>query len=95
MLGRVLHAEIQPCDTLGWIMLCNAVICLTWAVAVATAAGQPSLGGSKAGEVRENARDGEQYAWIPGGTFRMGCSQGDAECRGEQKLRTVTIAHGF
>jgi formylglycine-generating enzyme required for sulfatase activity len=77
-------------------MLRNAVISLMWVtVAVTSAAAQQGLTGSKAGEIRENSKDNEQYAWIPSGTFNMGCSRGDSECRGEQASHAVTIAHGF
>jgi sulfatase modifying factor 1 len=77
-------------------MLRAVVSFLTWVMVVATSAtAQRDLGGSKAGEIIQNSRDGEQYAWIPAGTFSMGCSRGDTECRGEQASREVTIAHGF
>ncbi len=33
-----------------------------------------------AGTVRENAKDGLKYVWIPPGKFMMGCSPGDQEC---------------
>ncbi len=52
--------------------------------------------GSKAGEVRENPRDGLKYVWIPPGTFMMGCSPGDSECSEDEKPRhRVTIGSGF
>jgi formylglycine-generating enzyme required for sulfatase activity len=77
-------------------MLRNAVIALTWVTVVtASATAQQTLIGSKAGEIRDNPRDSEQYAWIPSGTFNMGCSQADTECRGDQSSHAVTIAHGF
>jgi formylglycine-generating enzyme required for sulfatase activity len=77
-------------------MLRKGLISLTWTAIVATSAAcQPGFTASKAGEVKENSRDGEQYAWIPAGTFSMGCSQGDTECGGEQASHAVTIAHGF
>ena len=51
---------------------------------------------SRAGQVRSNERDGQQYVWIPPGNFRMGCSFGDGEClEGEQPVREVTITKGF
>jgi formylglycine-generating enzyme len=77
-------------------MLRKGLIFLTWVAVLATSAvGQKGLTASKAGEVKENSRDGEPYAWIPAGTFTMGCSRVDAECRGEQAPHRVTIAHGF
>jgi formylglycine-generating enzyme required for sulfatase activity len=77
-------------------MLRKAVISLTWLTVVATSATAQRLDrGSKAGEIRENTKDDEQYVWIPAGTFKMGCLQGDAECQGEQAPHAVTIANGF
>lgn len=77
-------------------MLRNTLISLVWVMAVATSgAAQQDFTGSKTGEIRENSKDGEQYAWIPPGRFSMGCSQDDTECRGEQAPHAVTIAHGF
>jgi sulfatase modifying factor 1 len=49
-----------------------------------------------AGTVRENAKDGLKYIWIPPGTFMMGCSPGDNECRDDEKpAHQVTISKGF
>ena len=43
-----------------------------------------------------NPEDGLTYVWIPPGTFQMGCSPGDNECRAnEEPARSVTIAQGF
>lgn len=48
------------------------------------------------GPVRQNARDGLMYVWIPQGKFMMGCSPGDAECGDDEKpAREVTISRGF
>ena len=52
-------------------------------------AGQP-------GDVRTNAADGLKLAWIPAGRFRMGCSNGDANCeRDESPAHEVTLTRGF
>jgi formylglycine-generating enzyme required for sulfatase activity len=58
-----------------------------------------------AATVKTNPRDGQRYVWIPPGTFPMGCSPGDAECREggnegrtndeERPSHTVTITRGF
>jgi formylglycine-generating enzyme required for sulfatase activity len=46
--------------------------------------------------VRENPKDGLKYAWIPPGTFIMGCSPGDSECGPVEKpAHQVTITKGF
>lgn len=50
---------------------------------------------TSAGQVKQNPKDGQPYVWVPAGTFTMGCSQGDTECRGEQAPHAVTISHGF
>jgi formylglycine-generating enzyme required for sulfatase activity len=43
-----------------------------------------------------NPRDGLTYAWIPAGTFWMGCSPGDTQCApNESPRRQVTITKGF
>ena len=48
------------------------------------------------GEVIENPKDGLKYAWIPPGTFTMGCSPGDSECSGDEKpAHQVTLSKGF
>jgi formylglycine-generating enzyme required for sulfatase activity len=49
-----------------------------------------------AGPVRENPKDGLKYVWIPPGTFVMGCSPGDVQCKEEETpSHQVTIAKGF
>jgi formylglycine-generating enzyme required for sulfatase activity len=46
--------------------------------------------------VRENPKDGLNYVWIPPGTFMMGCSPGDRECKEDEKpSHQVTISAGF
>lgn len=55
-----------------------------------------SQAGPEPGEVRINPKDGAAYAWIPAGTFRMGCAEGDTECDGDERpARTVEISQGF
>jgi len=50
----------------------------------------------KPGEVRENPKDGLNYVWIPPGTFTMGCSQGDSECKAdEEPAHQVRLTKGF
>ena len=46
--------------------------------------------------MRENAKDGLKYVWIPPGTFTMGCSPGDDGCRKNEKPpHTVKLSKGF
>jgi len=48
------------------------------------------------GDVRINPKDGQRYAFIPPGTFRMGCSTGDTQCySNESPAREVAITKGF
>lgn len=43
-----------------------------------------------------NPADGQTYVWIPPGTFTMGCSPGDDQCRdNEGPVRQVRIENGF
>ena len=43
-----------------------------------------------------NPKDGLTYVWLDPGTFQMGCSPGDSECRNDEKPRhPVTITRGF
>jgi formylglycine-generating enzyme required for sulfatase activity len=65
------------------------------AILAISAAAQDGRTEPKPGEIRENVRDGARYAWIPTGTFAMGCSAGDAECRGDQPPHAARIGHGF
>ena len=78
-------------------MLSKTPASLVWAaVLAASAAGQQPLAGPKAGTIRGNSKDGQQYAWMPSGTFTMGCSDGDDGCgRGDPPPQLVTIANGF
>jgi formylglycine-generating enzyme required for sulfatase activity len=45
---------------------------------------------------RRNPKDGQTYSWIPAGSFRMGCSDGDKECyEDEHPAHDVKITAGF
>jgi len=55
-----------------------------------------STGTINAGSVRQNPKDSQNYAWIPPGAFRMGCSPQDGECFDSEKpAHNVRISHGF
>lgn len=48
------------------------------------------------GEVRTHALDGLSYAWIPPGSYLMGCSKGDRDCEAnETPAHEVTFTRGF
>jgi formylglycine-generating enzyme required for sulfatase activity len=43
-----------------------------------------------------NPKDGLAYVWIQAGTFEMGCSPGDNECKADEiPAHQVTITNGF
>ena len=66
------------------------------APAPAAAVVTPASNQPQPGDVRVNPKDGLRYAWIPPGTFRMGCSEGDSECYDNEKpARDVTLTKGF
>jgi formylglycine-generating enzyme required for sulfatase activity len=50
---------------------------------------------AKAGSKHINPKDGLTYVWIPPGTFRMGCSQGDKGCWPDEEPHDVTITMAF
>jgi len=53
------------------------------------AAGRP-------GDARMNGADGLKMLWIPGGSFRMGCSEGDGACeKDEMPAHAVKLTRGF
>jgi len=48
------------------------------------------------GMVKENPKDGLNYAWVPPGPFMMGCSPGETKCDPEEKpSHAVRITKGF
>src|SRR5208283_3601871 len=52
--------------------------------------------GERAGGVRVNPKDGLKYLWILAGSFTMGCSAGDRECRPDERpTHEVVISKGF
>lgn len=49
-----------------------------------------------AGQIRMNAKDGLPYAWIPSGSFTMGCADGHSDCHSDEKpAHRVRISRGF
>jgi formylglycine-generating enzyme required for sulfatase activity len=50
----------------------------------------------KPGELRVNIKDNLQYAFIPSGSFKMGCVPGDRNCaKDESPRRTVSLKSAF
>ena len=51
---------------------------------------------ANAGAIRANPTDELEYAWVPAGTFQMGCVPDDTECDEDEKPRhAVTLSVGF
>jgi len=51
---------------------------------------------TKPGQNRENSKDRLAYAWIPPGTFKMGCVPNDSFCLADEKPQhEVRISSGF
>ncbi len=47
-------------------------------------------------KIRLNPLDGQNYVWIPPGTFMMGCSAADSECKDDEKpTHLAKIDKGF
>ena len=50
----------------------------------------------RAGTVRVNPIDNQEYAWIPAGTFQMGCVLDDYYCEDDEyPHHEVTLTKGF
>jgi formylglycine-generating enzyme required for sulfatase activity len=50
----------------------------------------------KAGTIKVNPADGQKYVWVPPGSFRMGCSDGDTDCSPDERpVHRVSISKGF
>jgi formylglycine-generating enzyme required for sulfatase activity len=50
----------------------------------------------KPGEIRVNRKDSLQYAWVPAGSFEMGCVPVDGDCANDERPRHhVKISRGF
>jgi formylglycine-generating enzyme required for sulfatase activity len=52
--------------------------------------------GPTVGTIQQNPKDDLNYVWIPAGTYMMGCSPGDKDCKDyESPQHSVTISKGF
>ena len=61
-----------------------------------TPSGAPASPELRAGTVRVNPIDKQEYAWIPPGTFQMGCVIEDYDCDDDELPRhEVTLTKGF
>src|SRR4029078_4150276 len=56
---------------------------------------EPSTGPSEI-KTAVNPKDGQKYVWTPPGSFTMGCSAADNECKDDEKpAHRVRIPAGF
>ena len=77
-------ARVREAVVLGATMIC----------AISYALGQSPDSAQK--KIVMNSKDGQNYVWIPAGTFTMGCSAGDQFCRPpEGPAHPVTLTQGF
>src|SRR5262245_55437746 len=75
-----------------------AAIAFVLLLSAGRAQSQSERNGSPGGlsATQTNLQDGLEYIRIPPGTFQMGCSNDDNECKPHEKpLHTVTITKGF
>ena len=81
----------EPPGTMKFVAV--AVVAL---ILIVTGPKNFSQGGPRCGEVRFNPSDGLQYAWIPAGSFQMGCPPDDNGCYdGDKPPHQVTLTRGF
>lgn len=86
---------------LKWLLIAPVTIVLSTCALPQVRAPRPPIvtrekPGTRPGRVRLNQKDGQRYAWIPPGRFRMGCSSRDDECYDEElPVREITITAGF
>jgi formylglycine-generating enzyme required for sulfatase activity len=74
-------------------LLLPVAVLVWWAVSQRVRTHPP---GRRPGELQTNPQDGLRYAWIPAGSFQMGCSSSDIECTDQEKpAHPVTITRGF
>jgi formylglycine-generating enzyme required for sulfatase activity len=86
--------DSTPPATLRCLLRCLSTLAMIIVAAAGISAGNgPS---AVAGSTKRNPQDGLLYAWIPPGSFLMGCSSGDEECFSEETpAHQVTISQGF
>jgi serine/threonine protein kinase len=97
LAGIPLFAALMICAGVLWLPKSphTAGVAFTAAPGKAPAAVTPADPSLKAGQARVNRRDDLIYLWIPSGTFRMGCSPGDTDCRPDETPHDVAISRGF
>jgi formylglycine-generating enzyme required for sulfatase activity/serine/threonine protein kinase len=89
------NARAAGAPRLRWAVLAGLAAV---AIVHATAASwrRSTLVADRPGSVVSNPIDRKAYAWIPPGTFTMGCSTGDAACASDERpTRSVRFTRGF
>ncbi len=88
-----MHLSTRPKQIAGLALLglCAAAV---MSAQQAPAAGQTV--GVIASQTKPGPKDGQSYAWIPAGSFSMGCSAMDTHCAPDERpVHPVEISHGF
>jgi formylglycine-generating enzyme required for sulfatase activity/serine/threonine protein kinase len=88
--GRMRRDLVWRAAPVGGVVALALVVCGVgaWARSI-----PPPL---KAGALKENPKDKANYAWIPPGSFDMGCSADDSECAADESPQhKVTFTKGF
>jgi formylglycine-generating enzyme required for sulfatase activity len=88
LVARIIEHGLVAARPLSRVMSNQLVLLVT----------EPEAEGWRAGTVKTNPNDGQNYVWIPPGEFEIGCSTGEDECSGGEMgyhSVTVRITHGF
>lgn len=87
-LTSVRHRRTRELSMRSMSRIMSAVVLLGVAVG--------AQGAFNGGDLRENLKDGQTYAWIPAGRFVMGCSTDDSQCADDERpTRETVITRGF
>ena len=87
------YGSVQPVSMVVMALLVASVVA---GARLSTGLCAAASGNPASVTVKENPKDGLKYVWIPAGTFMMGCSPGDRECKeDEEPSHRVTISAGF
>lgn len=55
----------------------------------------PAMAKKSSEKKRVNHQDGLTYVWIPAGSYSTGCIADDANCTGDEKRASISVAEGF
>ena len=89
-----LHRAAHAPAVRWWALL--ALGALTLVHSAAATWHRSTMIGGRPGAFLYNPIDDQPYAWVPAGTFQMGCSPGDAACASDERpVRTIRFTKGF